>query len=632
MDTRGIKQAADKPLRLTQNHTKAEEAAKRAAVQAEAWKRGGVSETTVEETEQRDRQIYGGHLTAAAWHKLSSKIPTPADPGCTWLAEDSDAQRCIRDKAGKKGEPIKEPVILRLLKFHQGETRKCAGYRWEQHDGDEWSAPRGSTPSYDEWTQTTTWWYVVKYAAPVSLAQLFTYAGEHHTCSELYQYFLTLEYDENSLERPGKKQKTEDTPLREALHKAVESQGMQDIMDAIEARVEDVMTDEGKVDKAQIKKTFEQYLEERLVNTHTQYIHLVQPLLEIGEYKNSAYPVEAQRWNCVHEDRIIIKPNDLPEAVLKQLVQTLMNEHSMTKEQVVELLARNLTVSMNFSCEACFAILSAVSGWAYKSGKRCKGGRWSCTVCSHPWNSDSPFAVAYVLRWDGLVFTFYGRWGPSQWIGKNWPEVHCKWIQWEVERTEYYSKYEPLNTVRDVALQTYGSVRVLLNDDTQRALLNHIMKPYMSTQEEVDDWIWKVHWIRLRHYVGRMGRAGWKDQKYLGSTKVRKLLADPAFVQRNKISTHKGPDGNYHACVQYYLLQPQDFACKSDGTPYQHDDEGAMDLERGGRIKLSAYARLFGWSKQKCPERSRPLLAVVCDDQGWPLADTVENADRLKQW
>ena len=104
---------------------------------------------------------------------------------------------------------------------------------------------------------------------------------------------------------------------------------------------------------------------------------------------------------------------------------------------------------MGYSCQDCYAIPAAVSGWLYKTGKRVKGGRWRCTACNAPWDGDSDHAVAYVFRWEDTVLTFYGRYGHSDWIRKNWPELHQRWHHWRMERCEYFAKYESFKPLRD---------------------------------------------------------------------------------------------------------------------------------------------------------------------------------------
>ena len=63
-----------------------------------------------------------------------------------------------------------------------------------------------------------------------------------------------------------------------------------------------------------------------------------------------------------------------------------------------------------------------------------------------------------MLRWENSVFTFYGRWGFSGFVKKNWPDVAQRWRHWEVTRLEYYAKHEPHHMLRDEPIETYGSL------------------------------------------------------------------------------------------------------------------------------------------------------------------------------
>ena len=74
--------------------------------------------------------------------------------------------------------------------------------------------------------------------------------------------------------------------------------------------------------------------------------------------------------------------------------------------------------------------------------------------------------------------TFYGRHGHSDWFRRNWPELHQRWRHWVYERCEFFSKYEPLNPLRDEPIQTHNSMRLIMDDKLQRAFQNHMLRGY----------------------------------------------------------------------------------------------------------------------------------------------------------
>ena len=100
------------------------------------------------------------------------------------------------------------------------------------------------------------------------------------------------------------------------------------------------------------------------------------------------------------------------------------------------------------------------------------------------------------------------------------------------------AKYEPTTLMRDVAIETYDSVRLIVGDDIQRKLHNHMLHGYDSEKADVDDQLWHLNQRRVRCFIGRMGRYGWFLHQRKG---LKRLLEDPEFVRRNRLTTHRNP-------------------------------------------------------------------------------------------
>ena len=129
--------------------------------------------------------------------------------------------------------------------------------------------------------------------------------------------------------------------------------------------------------KSELAHTFREFLSGK----EKAYVDIMAPFLLKGCYKQSAQPLEIQEWFAVHDDRIVINPLDLPEEVLTKLFCAL-SALGKRHDEIIELCHQNLNASMNYCCRECLNLLSAFSGCIYKTGKRPKGGRWSCTICS----------------------------------------------------------------------------------------------------------------------------------------------------------------------------------------------------------------------------------------------------------
>ena len=86
---------------------------------------------------------------------------------------------------------------------------------------------------------------------------------------------------------------------------------------------------------------------------------------------------------------------------------------------------------------------------------------------------------------------------------------------------------------------------------------------------------------------------------------VRKLLKNKGFCRRHGIQM----GGKGEARLDLYFLSPEDFAGN-----YKNDDPGAMTEGGGGRIKRSAFNRVFPKDVQG------PDLTTewACDDEGNP--------------
>ena len=63
--------------------------------------------------------------------------------------------------------------------------------------------------------------------------------------------------------------------------------------------------------------------------------------------------------------------------------------------------------------------------------------------------------------------------------------------------------------MRDVVINTYESTRLIVGDEVQRILHNHILQGYDPEKTAVDTQLWFMNYRRVRFYVGRMGRYGW---------------------------------------------------------------------------------------------------------------------------
>jgi hypothetical protein len=257
---------------------------------------------------------------------------------------------------------------------------------------------------------------------------------------------------------------------------------------------------------------------------------------------------------------------------------------------------------MGYACDLCFSIMSAVTGWLYKTGKKPKGGRWRCQICNGPWSGESEHAVAYVLTWGNSVLTFYGRWGFSNFVQKTWPEVAERWRHWSTTRLEYYAKYEPQHQLRDAAIETHGSMRLIVHDTFQKHLHNHMLSFYSDKVDEVNDYIWAVYRRRQKFYTATMGRWGTLRQAHSG---VQNFLKNKDFCRRNKIQM--GSNGG--ARKNLYFLSKEDFAGN-----YMDDQPEAMTKAGGGRVKRSAFNRVFPQEIQG-PELNAEW---ACDDEGNP--------------
>ena len=349
-----------------------------------------------------------------------------------------------------------------------------------------------------------------------------------------------------------------------------------------------------------------------------------------GCYKQSSHSLEVQEWFAVHDDRIILSPLDLPQEVLHQLLCTLKAK-GMQQEEIIKLCHENMRVSMNYACKKCFHLQAAVTGWNYKTGKRPKGGRWSCRACGDRWSGEGKNAVAYVIQWGLAVLTFYGRYGFSEWIKINWNEVHQRWRHWSAERCEYLAKHEPTTPMRDVVISTYETTRLIVGDDIQRILQNHILQGYECEKYAVDTYLWRMNLRRVRFYVGRMGRYGWFCHQRKG---LKRHLEDPVFVDKNQLATYwDNRAQQWVAKEDRYFLYTKDFAPKADGSPYADSEPEAFTQEGGGRIKLSAYLRVFGNSKSSPIEplgedgdRWALLPEWTCTDNGQPMSLAEINA------
>ena len=415
---------------------------------------------------------------------------------------------------------------------------------------------------------------------------------------------------------------TEDV-LTAALRDTIEGQKYTDLLEKLKVQVKLAGLPLTEENLKTIKSELTQLFREFLTGKEKSYVHILAPYLLKGSYKQSSHPLEIQEWFVVHDDRIILSPLDLPEPVLQQLFSALRAQ-GMEAEDIIKLCHENMKVSMNYACKKCYHLQAAVTGWDYKNGKRPKGGRWSCRACSARWSGEDKVAVAYVIQWGDAVLTFYGRYGFSDWIQRNWGEVYQRWRHWSAERCDYLAKHEPTTTMRDVVINTYESTRLIVGDEAQRILHNHILHVYDHEKHAVDTQLWFMNYRRVRFYVGRMGRYGWFSHQRKG---LKRLLEDPTFVERNNLTTHYDPQNQqWVAREDQYFLYNKDFAPKADGSPYTANDPELFTQEGGGRIKLSAYLRVFGHSKASPVEllgddndRWALLPEWTCDDKGQPM-------------
>jgi hypothetical protein len=282
----------------------------------------------------------------------------------------------------------------------------------------------------------------------------------------------------------------------------------------------------------------------------------------------------------------------------------MRSEHGCSDDRLKQLLFENMVVTMNFSCGKCLAILSAVSGWNYKTGKRCTGGRWRCTHCMAGWTGDGAHAVAYKMDWGGQTLLFYGKWGMSKWVETNWPEVHQRWKHWMLVRFEYYAKVEPTTAIRDEPMDTHEKTRLILSHDFERALHNHILGDYLSTDEKYKDLLFEKGMERYKHFVAKGGRSGHLFHIIPG---MRKLLTDTEFGKKHQLYTHQNMTNK-----KMYMLDRHDF-----GPLDCHDDhEDALKKTGGGRVRRKAFNRVFATIKGPDLEAQWAL-----DNNGQPEED-----------
>ena len=140
--------------------------------------------------------------------------------------------------------------------------------------------------------------------------------------------------------------------------------------------------------------------------------------------------------------------------------------------------------------------------------------------------------------------------------------------------------------MRDVVINTYETTRLIVGDDIQRILHNHMLQGYDCDKTAVDTHLWIMTLRRVRFYVGRMVRYGWFSHQRKG---LKRHLEDLVFVQRNQLATYRDSrTGQWVAREDRYFLYARDFAPKADGSPYPDGDPQAFTQEGGGRINLSA--------------------------------------------
>jgi hypothetical protein len=167
-------------------------------------------------------------------------------------------------------------------------------------------------------------------------------------------------------------------------------------------------------------------------------------------------------------------------------------------------------------------------------------------------------------------------------------------------------KVEPITAIRDELMETHEKTRVILSHQLERILQNHFLGDYEKEEARYQDILFEKARERYRHFVAKGGRAGHIFHVLPG---MRGLLGDAEFSKRHQLATWDGRTKR-----KMYLLDKDDFG----PMPCNDDDEEALSRTGGGKVRRTAFQRVF--ANVKGPELDAQW---ALDDKGRPEQEAV---------